>query len=155
MDIDIEQLRELMRSLAEFDVSEVEIENGDERISLRRGPAMADNGATLGMASTSTIAPAPAATAAALALAARESEEADVQWVTSPFVGTFYRSPGPDADPFVAVGSKIEHGTVLCIVEAMKLMNEIESDVSGTILEILAENGKPVEYGDRLFKVSK
>ena len=84
-----------------------------------------------------------------------EDADEDVQWVTSPFVGTFYRSPGPDADHFVAIGSKIETGTVLCIVEAMKLMNEIESDVSGTILEILVENGKPVEYGDRLFKVTK
>jgi acetyl-CoA carboxylase biotin carboxyl carrier protein len=154
MDIDIEQLRELMRSLSEFDVSELELEHGDERISLRRGPAAAESVVAIG-APAAAPSVMPAAAPAAPAAAALEADDADVQWVTSPFVGTFYRAPSPDADPFVEVGSKIESGTVLCIVEAMKLMNEIESDVSGTILEILVENGKPVEYGDRLFKVSK
>ena len=67
--------------------------------------------------------------------------------VTSPFVGTFYRSPSPDAEPFVEVGDRVREGQVLCIVEAMKLMNEIEADVAGTIVEILVENGQPVEYG--------
>jgi len=156
MEIDIEQLRELMRSLSEFDVSELELEHGDERISLRRGPIATESVmVATGAAPASIAAPAPAAATPGAAAAAAEEAEADVQWVTSPFVGTFYRSPGPDSDPFVAIGSKIESGTVLCIVEAMKLMNEIESEVSGTILEILVENGKPVEYGDRLFKVSK
>ncbi len=153
MDIDIEQLRELMRSLSEFDVSELELEHGDERISLRRGPAANESVVTIGAPAVASATPSVAPAAAAPAAAVEVDE--DVQWVTSPFVGTFYRAPSPDADPFVAVGSKIETGTVLCIVEAMKLMNEIESDVSGTILEILVENGKPVEYGDRLFKVTK
>jgi acetyl-CoA carboxylase biotin carboxyl carrier protein len=156
MDIDIEQLRELMRSLSEFDVSELELEHGDERISLRRGPAAAESVVAIGApAATPSAVPAAAPAPAAAAPAAAAEDDADVQWVTSPFVGTFYRAPSPDADPFVEVGSKIETGSVLCIVEAMKLMNEIESDISGTILEILVENGKPVEYGDRLFKVSK
>ncbi len=155
MDIDIEQLRELMRSLSEFDVSELELEHGDERISLRRGPAATESVVIGAPAASPSVMPAAAPSPAAPAAAAAESDDADAQWVTSPFVGTFYRAPSPDADPFVAVGSKIEPGTVLCIVEAMKLMNEIESDVSGTILEILVENGKPVEYGDRLFKVGK
>jgi acetyl-CoA carboxylase biotin carboxyl carrier protein len=75
--------------------------------------------------------------------------------VTSPFVGTFYRSPTPDAPHFVEVGSSIREGQALCIVEAMKLMNEIEADCDGTIVEILAENGKPVEFGQALFKVRK
>ena len=83
------------------------------------------------------------------------ADEPGVVYVTSPFVGTFYRSPSPDAAPFVESGQKIAQGQVLCIVEAMKLMNEIESEVTGTIVEVLVENGKPVEYGDRLFKVKK
>ena len=76
-------------------------------------------------------------------------------YVTSPFVGTFYRSPSPDAPPFVEVGSVIREGQALCIVEAMKLMNEIEADCAGTIIEILSENGKPVEFGQKLFKVQR
>ncbi len=82
-------------------------------------------------------------------------DDAAIVYVTSPFVGTFYRSPSPDAPPFVDVGSSIREGQALCIVEAMKLMNEIEADCAGTIVEILAENGKPVEFGQKLFKVRK
>ena len=83
------------------------------------------------------------------------SDDPNVVSITSPFVGTFYRSPSPDAAPFVDVGTEIRPGQVLCIVEAMKLMNEIESEIAGTIVEVLAQNGKPVEYGDALFKVRK
>jgi len=88
---------------------------------------------------------------------AKEGAEDDpsTHYITSPFVGTFYEAPSPNAEAFVKVGSEIKPGKVLCIVEAMKLMNEIEADVAGTILEVLAENGKSVEYGDRLFKVKK
>ncbi|MBW2588623.1 MAG: acetyl-CoA carboxylase biotin carboxyl carrier protein [Deltaproteobacteria bacterium] len=80
-------------------------------------------------------------------------EEDDSNYLTTPFVGTFYRAPSPDTDAFVEVGDSIAPGQVLCIVEAMKLMNEIESEVAGTIVEVLVENGKPVEYGDRLFRI--
>ncbi len=81
------------------------------------------------------------------------AEATDLHTITSPIVGTFYRSPSPEADPFVEVGSHISNGKVLCIVEAMKLMNQIEAEVSGTIEKILVENGKPVEYGQPLFLV--
>jgi acetyl-CoA carboxylase biotin carboxyl carrier protein len=91
--------------------------------------------------------PAPRAGAAA--------DDPNVVSITSPFVGTFYRAPSPDAKPFVDVGTDIRAGQVICIVEAMKLMNEIEAEIAGTIVEILVENGKPVEYGDALFKVRK
>jgi acetyl-CoA carboxylase biotin carboxyl carrier protein len=83
------------------------------------------------------------------------ADDASTHYITSPFVGTFYPAPTPGAEPFVKVGSEVKPGQTLCIVEAMKLMNEIESDVAGTILEVLRENGKPVEYGDKLFKVKK
>ena len=76
-----------------------------------------------------------------------------LHWVTSPIVGTFYRAPNPDADPYVKVGDFVEQGHTLCIVEAMKLMNEIEADLSGTIVKVLPENAQPVEYGERLFAV--
>lgn len=100
---------------------------------------------------------APAATAAAAALAAAKpaetEEEAGLHIITSPIVGTFYRAPNPEADPFVSVGDRIGKGKVLCIVEAMKLMNEIESDIDGVIDRIYPQNGQPVEYGEKLFAV--
>jgi acetyl-CoA carboxylase biotin carboxyl carrier protein len=174
MKIDLDQLRKLMQSLGEFDINELEIEQGEERLFLRRGAASAEP-MLLASAPSVTHAPsvapvaphpppappAPAASAAPTmppappAAPAPHVEDASIAFVTSPFVGTFYRAPSPDSDPFVEVGSKIKAGTVLCIVEAMKLMNEIESEIAGTIVEILVENGKPVEYGDQLFKVKK
>jgi len=89
------------------------------------------------------------------AAAPSASTEEGIVYVTSPLVGTFYRSPSPDAAPFVDVGTRIRPGQRVCIVEAMKLMNEIESEIEGTIVDILCENGKPVEYGQKLFKVRK
>ncbi|MBK6577157.1 MAG: acetyl-CoA carboxylase biotin carboxyl carrier protein [Sandaracinaceae bacterium] len=154
MDIDLEQLRELMRAMTEFQMSDMELEKAGERISLRRG------GAVVSVSSVATSAghisapsPAPASAASVAAAAAAAVDEANTQWITSPFVGTFYASPSPGAAAFVKVGQTISPGTVLCIVEAMKLMNEIESEVAGVIVEITGTNGKPVEYGDRLFKI--
>jgi len=80
-------------------------------------------------------------------------EEPGTIYVKSPMVGTFYRSPSPESKPFVDVGSKIEDNTLVCIIEAMKIMNEIQAETSGTVLEVLIENGQPVEYGQRLFKL--
>jgi acetyl-CoA carboxylase biotin carboxyl carrier protein len=85
--------------------------------------------------------------------AAPAADDSKATYLTSPFVGTFYRAPSPDAPPFVEVGTKVREGQTLCIVEAMKLMNEIEADASGTIVDILVENGKPVEFGQKLFKL--
>ena len=135
MKVDIKQLRELIETLCEFDLDELEIKHGDERIRLGRGRAVT------------------AVSQAASASEGQASTTDDGTFITSPFVGTFYRSPTPEADVFVKVGDQISAGTPLCIVEAMKLMNEIESEVEGTIVEVLAENGKPVEYGDQLFKI--
>jgi len=82
-------------------------------------------------------------------------EEEEAYILTSPFVGTFYRAPSPDSPPFSEVGTVVKPGQALCIIEAMKLMNEIESDVAGTVLDILVENGKPVEFGQKLFRIRK
>ena len=164
MDIDLEQVRALMRSMKEFRVSELEIETGENRIFLRRGRsgAGADNvvvaPVTAPMQHAPSVPPPPPAPPThgpAAGHTEAAEEDPNVVFVTSPFVGTFYRQPSPDAPPFVDVGTKITPGKVLCIVEAMKLMNEIEAELTGTIVEILADNGKPVEYGDKLFKVKK
>ena len=146
MDIDLKQLRSLLRTLAEGNVCEFEFEDEKVRIRLTRGD--------LARAADPTHV-APALASAALAPPAPAAVDDTTVFVTSPFVGTFYRSPSPDAPQFVELGSTIREGQALCIVEAMKLMNEIEADCSGSILEILVENGKPVEFGQKLFKVRK
>jgi acetyl-CoA carboxylase biotin carboxyl carrier protein len=156
MDIDLKQLKELMRSLKQFDISELELEKNGERIKLAR--AQEGTGAVLSAMPTAlaaSMAPPAVVSAPAPAAAASSADDASTVYVTSPFVGTFYTAATPGAEPFVKVGSEIKPGQTLCIVEAMKLMNEIESEVSGTIVEQLRENGKPVEYGERLFKVRK
>ena len=158
MDIDVEQLRELMAALREFELDELEIRSGDERITLRRGGASATAVASMTpmVAHVPSMPPPPATpTGAASPASPEEEEEEGVVYITSPFVGTFYRAPNPNADPFVQKGGSFTKGQTLCIVEAMKLMNEIEAEFDGTVLDVLVENGKPVEYGDRLFKVRK
>jgi len=156
MSVDIDMLRGLLGVLEEKDVAEFEHETENARIRIVRrhpGGAMAyappavHLSATAGAASPGGGAPAVAVAAAALA-----SDDIEV---TSPFVGTFYRSPTPDAPAFVDVGSVVRSGQTLCIVEAMKLMNEIEAEVSGTIVEIYAQNGKSVEFGQKLFRIKK
>jgi acetyl-CoA carboxylase biotin carboxyl carrier protein len=145
MKLDLDQLRELIQLLDESNLTEIEVEHDDDRIRVRRDPA------PVAVASQS-VAPG-AVVGATLPSGAPAAEEDPGSYVTSPFVGTFYRAPSPDTDAFVDVGDSFTTGQVLCIVEAMKLMNEIEAEGSGTIVEILVENGKPVEYGDRLFRI--
>ena len=97
---------------------------------------------------------APRPPSAAPTLPSAEAEvDANLHMITSPIVGTFYRSPSPEADPFAEIGQKISRGKILCIIESMKLMNEIESDVEGEIVEVYARNGQPVEYGEKLFAI--
>ena len=146
MKIDLKKLRALLKTLREGDVSEFEFEDETTRMRIARGGPMA--------AATLVAAPVPAAAAApSEAPAAAPADEGDHVVITSPFVGTFYRSPSPDAPPFIEVGGEVREGQTLCIVEAMKLMNEIEAEVSGTVVEILVDNGKPVEFEQPLFKV--
>jgi acetyl-CoA carboxylase biotin carboxyl carrier protein len=140
MKLDLEQLRELIRLLDEANLTEIEVEHDDDRIRVRRDPA-------------AIVAAVPQSVAPTAEAAAATAADENGLYVTSPFVGTFYRSPSPDSDPFVEVGDEIVVGQVLCIVEAMKLMNEIEAETAGTVVEVLVENGKPVEYGDKLFRI--
>ena len=155
MTVDIDKLRALIDVLTERDISEFEHETENERIRIVRGArfAHAADGVTVHHASTSG-APHPHVVAHAMP-AATEPPEAGALDVTSPFVGTFYRSPTPDAPSFVEVGSVVRQGQTLCIIEAMKLMNEIEADCSGTVTEVFAQNGKSVEFGQKLFRIQK
>ena len=154
MQISLEQLKSLLETLEKGDVSEFEYEDEQLKLRLSLGKKAAQ---VVHAAPMVAAAPSAAATAAATAAAIKASDDADpnVVFITSPFVGTFYRAPGPDTANFCEVGSSVKQGQALCIIEAMKLMNEIESEANGTILDILVENGKSVEFGQKLFKLKK
>ena len=147
---DLETLRQIIELLEATDVTRLSWWRGDERLVIHRGPASTVSaGPLLSHGPAVTVVPAaPAAPAAPAPAAAVTGHQ-----VTSPFVGTFYRAPAPDQPPFVDVGAQVRKGQVLCIVEAMKLMNEIEADVAGRVVEILVQNGQPVEFGQALFRI--
>jgi acetyl-CoA carboxylase biotin carboxyl carrier protein len=146
--------RGLAEIVAEHGLSELIVDTKDVTLTVRRGGAvMTASAPAAAPVHVMTAVPAPAPVAPAAAVAAAPAADAG-HAVTSPFVGTFYRKPNPDSAPYVSLGEKVEKGQVLCIVEAMKLMNEIEADVSGTITGILVEDGAPVEYGQPLFKIA-
>jgi acetyl-CoA carboxylase biotin carboxyl carrier protein len=150
--IDKDLIESLIKALDQSSLDSIEIERGGTRIRLSKTPPQAlIAGIPSGVASEAPAAPAgaPAAPAAAPAAAA-PSHLVDVK---SPMVGTFYRSAAPDAPPYVDKGARVSKGDTLCIIEAMKLMNELESEVEGRVVEVLAENGQPVEYGQVLFRV--
>ena len=149
------ELRELIELVQATGIGELELASGGRsvRISATAGSAFVhESPAPLPLARAGAHAPAAAAPAAEPAPAADPS--ARYKAVASPMVGTFYRAPAPDADPFVEVGDIVEVGQTVCIIEAMKLMNEIEADASGTVIGILVEDGAPVEYGQPLFKIA-
>lgn len=146
--MNLKEIREILELLKGSDVSEFELGRGDTMLKLRRGPA-----------NVSVLMPPPAPTAPARApenppAAASVPPKPTYKEILSPIVGTFYRSPAPDAAPFVEVGTRVVKGQVLCIVEAMKIMNQIESDTTGTIAAIIVENAQPVAYGQPLFHVT-
>ncbi len=149
----------LVDSLEGSDVRTLVWTRGGEKVVIRRGPAPVNVLAAPAPAPVALAAPvaapvpAAAAPAAPAAKAPEKAPEKPGHLVTSPFVGTFYRAPSPDSPPFVDVGSTVKKGQVLCIVEAMKLMNEIEAEVEGKIAEILVLNATPVEFGEKLFRI--
>jgi acetyl-CoA carboxylase biotin carboxyl carrier protein len=147
--MDLKELKALLRLMEGNDVEELEVEEGGRRIRIRRRPAQSlipqaplplPHAATQ---VTGTASPLPTGTTA--------QETAGLIAVESPMVGTFYRAPAPGAEPYVKEGDLVQKGTVLCIIEAMKLMNEIEAEVRGRVARILAENAQPVEFGQTLF----
>lgn len=150
MNIDLQQIQALLRLLEKRDVTEFEFEDEHVRLRLVRGRASLS---TVREESVQFVAAPSPATGDSGAATASDGPSSD--YITSPFVGTFYASPGPDKPPFVKVGDLVKAGQTVCIVEAMKLMNEIEAECDGIIEEVLAQNGKPVEFGMRLFRYRK
>jgi acetyl-CoA carboxylase biotin carboxyl carrier protein len=145
------ELKDLMEYLENSSFVEFEIEREGLKLKLVRRGSPEANGQPAPV--VMTAAPPPAGIAPAPKPQAASQEAPDVHVVKSPIVGTFYRSSAPDAKPFVAPGDRVAKGKVLCIVEAMKLMNEIESDCDGEVLEVMVANGQPVEFGEPLFRI--
>ncbi len=150
--MNMKELKEIIDLVtSKEEIEELELEKSGVRLRIKRSS---------NHAGTRASAPLAAGTAATLStdapsvpLPAALKNEADLFYIKSPIVGTFYQAPSPTSEPFVSVGDFVEKGTVICIIEAMKLMNEIESDVTGEVIHILVENGQPVEYGEKLFAI--
>ncbi|MGC4063538.1 MAG: acetyl-CoA carboxylase biotin carboxyl carrier protein [Polyangiaceae bacterium] len=152
MQITLDSLRELIDTLRNGQVGEFEYEDEQLRLKFVLGtPSAARTVSTLAVSPEAAPSPVPASPVSK----AESATEDQFVYVTSPFVGTFYRSSSPESAAFVEVGATIARGQTLCIVEAMKLMNEIEADVSGTLAEVLVDNGVSVEFGQKLFKIRK
>ena len=164
--VNIDELRELIDLVREHEFTEFELSRDDFRVRFRRGPEAAEAGAPI-PAPASAAAPLPAAATTETRAAAvvpphpgsraetEASEDQDLDLISSPIVGTFYRSPSPNADSFVKIGTTVEPDTVVCIIEAMKLMNEIQAETNGEVVKIYVENGQPVEYGQPLFGIKR
>ena len=154
MSLDLDKLRALFDLLAEKDIAEFEHEQEGTRVRVARVSRTA-------YVAPTAIGSSPTAHSVAPPIAGANGQDggsppsSDFVDVTSPFVGSFYRSPSPDTPSFVEVGSVVRAGQALCIIEAMKLMNEIEAECAGTVIEIFAQNGKSVEYGQKLFRIKK
>jgi acetyl-CoA carboxylase biotin carboxyl carrier protein len=152
------ELKELIEFLIEKDIAEFELERGDVKVKIRRGgqhaiPARSEISYTMAPPSPDVRPSAAVPASSPPAVVSEPAAEENLHIVTSPIVGTFYEAPSPGAPPFVKVGDTVEVGQVLCIVEAMKLLNEIESDVAGEIVKKMGSNGQPIEYGQQLFAV--
>jgi acetyl-CoA carboxylase biotin carboxyl carrier protein len=146
----IEEIRELIQLLTETGVAELEVQRGDNRVRIRKSFAV-ETETVMTPASTHHQAPAPPSPKSEAPPPSKADSEAI--YATSPIVGTFYESSSPDSPPFVEIGQEVRPGTVLCIIESMKLMNEIEAEIAGIVESRLVENGQPVEYGERLFAI--
>ena len=172
--MNIEEIKELMDALAERDIEELELERGDEKIRIRRrsssdGPnqppsyivvsssAPVAEGTAAPAVAPASNSPAPAVQSSAGSStpdpAGSKEEDEGHTVVTAPIVGTFFEAPSPESQPFVQVGDRVEPGQVLCIIEAMKLMNEIEAETGGVVVKRFVSNGQPVEYGESLFAI--
>ena len=157
--IDLPFLESLIKAVDQSSLDTVEIERGGTRVRLSKSPSggvVMTPGPAYSAPPTPAPAAVPAPAASEVAPPAPEAEAPDrshLVEVPSPMVGTFYRAPAPDAPPYVERGRRVSKGDTLCIIEAMKLMNELECEVEGTIVEVLVENGQPIEYGQVLFRV--
>jgi acetyl-CoA carboxylase biotin carboxyl carrier protein len=150
--MELEQIKAIIEMMKENDLSEFSMEANGLKIRIKRGPEGVSQVMTSPLApmAPAVAAPGPAAAAPAPVAAAPAVEG---KFITSPMVGTFYRSPSPDAASYVEVGAEVDEETVVCIIEAMKVMNEIKAECKGVITEVLTENAKPVEFGQKLFAI--
>ena len=142
--MDIEDIKQLVQLMVDNDLSELDVSDGERRISLKRGPSGLP--VVAGGAMPAVVAPLAAAAAAA-------PPAEPLLEIKSPMVGTFYAAPSPDSEPYVAAGAAVSDDTVVCIIEAMKVMNEIKAECAGVVVEVCVKNAQPVEYGQVLFRV--
>ena len=149
--MDIRKVKKLIELLEESGISEIEISEGEESVRISRYPKPGSVTATAAAAPP----PAPTAPAATAAVAEPASPAVRGQQVTAPMVGTFYSGPAPGAKPFVEIGTEVKPGDTLCVIEAMKMMNQIESEFAGRVVSVLVENGSPVEFGQPLFVIEE
>jgi acetyl-CoA carboxylase biotin carboxyl carrier protein len=149
------ELKELIEFLIEKDIAEFELERGDVKVKIKRAGehTVVQTRGEMPYVAVPVAAPGVPVVAAASAAPTEPAPEENLHMVKSPIVGTFYEAPSPGAPPFVKVGDVVDVGQVLCIVEAMKLLNEIESDVAGEIVKKMGSNGQPIEYGQELFAI--
>jgi acetyl-CoA carboxylase biotin carboxyl carrier protein len=151
--VNLEELRELIALLRENGLAELELEREDFRVRLRREGAYGPGDNSQHIPAPPPSPPASAGTHSGAQASSAAAADQDLHLITSPIVGTFYRSPSPTAEPFVKIGSNVEAASVVCIIEAMKLMNEIQAEATGEVVKIYVENGQPVEYGQPLFGI--
>jgi acetyl-CoA carboxylase biotin carboxyl carrier protein len=156
--MELEQIKAIIAMMKENDLSEFSMEQDGLKIRIKRGPEGFQQTVTLpnpGTPAAVAVVPAPvvAAPVAAAPAPAPAAAPSDIKYITSPMVGTLYRAPSPDAPAYIEVGQTVDEESVVCIIEAMKVMNEIKAEIRGTITEILVENAKPVEFGQKLFAV--
>jgi acetyl-CoA carboxylase biotin carboxyl carrier protein len=159
--MNLKEVKDLIQDILHSDISEFELEHTGTRVKLRRGFAQHETvaapdtqaGLKTPAANRESSSASPAGFTPSLHAKEEAAAEEGLHQITSPIVGTFFRSPVPGSEPYVRIGSKVEIGSMLCIVEAMKLMNEIPSDVAGEVVEIFVESGQPVEFGQKLFAI--
>ena len=154
MKFETEYIEKLAKIIKEQDLTEISLEDGEQAITLRKDVIVSSSPAvvTAAPAVSQVSASVPATSAPAPAVEAKEEKKSGTP-ITSPMVGTFYMAPSPDSAPFVTVGGSVKQGDVVCIIEAMKMMNEIKAEVAGKVVEICVEDGQPVEYGQVLMYV--
>jgi acetyl-CoA carboxylase biotin carboxyl carrier protein len=149
--MDIRKVKKLIELLEQSGISEIEISEGEESVRISRHP----HPGTVSVATTAMPLAAPTTVAAAAPAAAAVAPPTRGQEVTAPMVGTFYSGPAPGSKPFVEIGAQVKPGDTLCVIEAMKMMNQIESEIAGRVVSILVENGNPVEFGQALFVIEE
>jgi acetyl-CoA carboxylase biotin carboxyl carrier protein len=153
--LDLKQIKQIIDLMKRSELTEFAVEEEGFKLKIRRGlngnPVAASNGGPV--APTVELAGSPASNPPFAPGA--DKEEPGIAYIKAPMVGTFYRSPSPESPPFAEINTKVEENSVICIIEAMKIMNEIQAEAKGTVVEVLVENGQPVEYGQRLFKIKQ